>query len=114
MTQQRAAYHVPLGQKCRGGHRHQALAGGRAAAAAAHPPQLHRAIIPGEEAHRRREGQALPEATLASMTTVGLRVPPAGPASAGVTPPAVVDPAVIDDRLHHEEEHAKAEAEEGT
>ena len=49
-----------LGHKCRGGHRHQALIGGRAAAAAVYPPGLCRAILRGAEAQRRCEGQPLP------------------------------------------------------
>ena len=54
-----------LGHRCQGGHRHQALIGGRAAAAAVYPPQLCRAILRGAEAQRRRGGQALPRAVLA-------------------------------------------------
>eukprot|EP00969_Alexandrium_andersonii_P028482 1243468-Alexandrium_andersonii.AAC.1 len=42
-----------LGRKCTGGHQHVALAGGRVAAAAAHPPQLRRAILRGADAQRR-------------------------------------------------------------
>ena len=40
-----------LGHKCRGGRRHQALVGGRAAPAAVYPPQLRKAILRGAEAH---------------------------------------------------------------
>ena len=86
-----------------GGHRHQPLLGGRAAAAAIYPPQLCKAILRGAEAQRRREGQALPPAVLNELAAVGWGQPACEPASAGVATPAEeVDPQVINDRVGDE------------
>ena len=67
-----------LGHKCRGGHRHQALVSGRAAAAAIYPPQLCRAILRGAEAQQRREGHVLPESVLRELAVLGLSGPAGG------------------------------------
>ena len=75
-----------LGHRCRGGHRHQELVGGRAAAAAIYPPQLCKAILRGPEAQSRREGRVLPKAVVEELRIIGLSGPSAGPAPAGVRP----------------------------
>ena len=69
-----------LGRKCRGGHRHQALVGRKAAQATIYPPQLRRAILRGAEAQHRREGRVLPEPVLQDMVATGMMGPAAGPA----------------------------------
>ena len=62
-----------LGKKCKGGHQHQQLSGGRASAAAVYPPGLCRAILQGVEAQRLREGHALP-AEVADQFDKGLGI----------------------------------------
>ena len=76
-----------LGLRCRGGHRHQPLVGGRAVAAAIYPPQLCKAILRGAEAQRRREGRPLPEQVVKELAILGLSEAVGEPASAGAAPP---------------------------
>ena len=64
-----------LGHRCRGGHRHQALIGDRAVAAAIYPPQLCRAILRGAVAQGRQEGAVLPPAVAAELAALGVMGP---------------------------------------
>ena len=69
-----------LGLRCRGGHWHQHIVGGRAAAAAIYPSQLCKAILRGAEAQRRREGRPLPEQVMRELAILGLSEPEASAA----------------------------------
>eukprot|EP00969_Alexandrium_andersonii_P257863 11401616-Alexandrium_andersonii.AAC.1 len=53
---------LQLGRRCRGGHARALLVSGRAAGAAAYPPQLCRATLRGAEAQRRLGGRPRPPA----------------------------------------------------
>ena len=113
-----------LGLKCRGGHAHQALVGGRAGPAAVYPPQLCRAILRGAEKQRELEGRPTPEAVVAELALLGLdresqalasasswspagsqatdhEAPVSAPASAGSSPlgPLRMHPSVVDGAL---------------
>ena len=117
-----------LGLKCRGGHAHQALVGGRAGPAAVYPPQLCRAILRGAEKQRELEGRPTPEAVVAELALLGLdresqalalasswspagsqatdhEAPVSAPASAGSSPlgPLRMHPSVVEGRLCHEQ-----------
>ena len=94
------------------GHRHPAFIGGRAAAAAASPPQLCRAILRGAEA-RHRANEGLPPSVQAELAICGLGGLAVGPAAAGVARPEEVSAAVVDEGVHGEDERTRVYAEAG-